>query len=363
MSLSVTSADAVVLGGGTSSGIEEKPQIRYETTDKDGVSKVTAVLSRRIHCLAVHAEAIKQSIAFPGQIVEVAGRSYGAGWVIGSVVPVITGETAIVQVEARREGITPFEWELPPGLSVSNSAGIATINYTPPGGSPIKMLQFDSHTGENRYGWKVEYLEAGKLTYGNGVTHWRTAPIYSCRVFLENRIQFHVDGESSLASLATEEAYVESLVGLGQTGNGWATQGDAESAGDAALIVWISSLKEKIAENTVFDSYDPFRFVSGIRAFDESEASVVVSQRPSRIYDGETGLPISRWFYRLNVPAVRLVADVEAYAAEFRKGLRWEIVVDLEEESATHSHVFYRLRFGGTILLAIDITAATPPEE
>jgi len=351
-----SAADPIIYGLSSTSGIEEKPQIRYESTDKDGVTKWAAVLSRKIHCLAVHASAIKQSIAFPGQIVEVDGVSYGANWKLTNCNVVPMGEAAEIQAEARREGVTPFEWELPPGVSVACADGVSTLSYTPPGGSAIPIAQWDSRTGEDRYGWRVDYVETMRLTYGNSVGSWRSVPIHSCRIYYEGIKQFDADGAASLAGMASRVERLETFASHGPSGNGWVASSEAQAAGEAYLATWIAALRATIATNVDFDTYDPFRFVSGVREIDESRATVAVASQYSVLMVGQP----QRYYYKLTVPSIRLEADVDGWVEDFKKGLRWESVIDTDEASATHLHVFYRLRYGGTILFAIDITTATP---
>jgi hypothetical protein len=343
--------DPIIFGGATPSGHEEPPQLRYETTDKSGVTEVTAVISRRIHCLATYAPAIVQSASFPGQVLTINGTSYGAGWEIGSVSQTPEGAGgAIVAFECRRTGITPFEWSMPPGLSMEAENGIASLFYRPPGGDKIEMMRWDAGTGENRYGWKVNYP---RETWGFG-----------CEVLFENARQYYISGLDAMKSVATEYGGEETKSNGGPGGLGYETSAAALAAGEAALPAFLSELEAKIAEDGAFQTrmiesgsnyyFTPPRLLVRI---DSANASVSVKS----ITTGFLNRTALYWVIR--VPAVHSYTNWPAMQAEMRRGLRWESVADMDAESATYQHIFYRLVYAGTVFFAIDVTAATPPEE
>jgi hypothetical protein len=349
--------DPIIFGGATPSGHEEPPQLRYETTDKSGVTEVTAVISRRIHCLATYAPAIVQSASFPGQVLTINGTSYGAGWEIGSVSQTPEGAGgAIVAFECRRTGITPFEWSMPPGLSMEAENGIASLFYRPPGGDKIEMMRWDAGTGENRYGWKVEYPKHP------------TMPAYGCKVSFEGATQYYLDEISALASTAVEraETIVERIGGV--SGYGWATEAEAIAAAQAAASATLANWQTEVATGlnfrTALMDYNgriSFGSIRALVSFDDT--NVQISAQTQSLGGMIVGGQTSRWFGFITAPAVRLYADFRAMVAEMRRGLRWESVADMDAESATNQHIFYRLVYAGTVFFAIDVTAATPPEE
>ena len=352
----VNTGAPVIYGLSSPGGKEAPPELRYEESDKDGIRKITAVLARKIHCLKRYAEAIKQSAAFPGQVVEVDGVVYGANWICRNVNVVPAGEAAIVQIEASREGVTPFEWELPPSISVEMAAGVATLYYSKTDGTKLAVAQWDSQTGEDRYGFRVDYFEAQKLTYANAYGDGSRISIYSMIVYYENREIMRVEGEDALASVSSR--FVDGkteIIGRLANGGTYPTQESAQAAGEAALTAWLDGLKADIAAGAKFSNYG-MRFISGLVYVDETAAAVTTVDAAA-LYggtqDGSRG-----WFYKLSVPNKKIVADVDAWKAEFAKGLYWESVTDLNSESATYRHVFYRLRYTGVIVFSYDVTVA-----
>ena len=349
----VSTGAPVIYGLSSPGGKEETPELRYEESDKDGVRKVTAVLARKIHCLKRYAEAIKQSAAFHGQVVQVDGVVYGANWICRNVNVVPAGEASIVQIESFREGITPFEWELPPGLSVEMADGVSTLFYTKTNGTKLPVAQWDSQTGEDRYGWRVDYVESQKLTYANSYGEGSRIAVHSMAAFYENREMFRVEGEDALASVSSRfiDGTTE-LVGRVSNGGAYPTEEAAQAAGEAALAGWLDGLKADIAAGAKFSNYG-IRFVSGLASIDEAAAAATaVPASGTPMWTG------SGWFYKLTVPSRKIIADVSAWKEEFNKGLRWESVTDLDSGSATYLHVFYRLRYAGVIILAYDVTVA-----
>lgn len=349
----VSTGAPVIYGLSSPGGTEETPELRYEESDKDGVRKITAVLTRKIHCLKRYAESIKQSAAFSGQIVEVNGVIYGANWICRNVNAVPAGEASIVQIESFREGVTPFEWGLPPGLSVEMEDGVASLYYWRTTGEKVLQLRWDSLTGEDRYGWRVDYLETNRLTYANAYGAGRSVPIYSVGIYYEGVKVYHVDGEDALASLSN--AFVDFTaehVGRVSNGSVYPTQESAQQAGDAALEAWVDGLLADIADGPDFTNYGT-RFQSGIVWIDETAAAATAVDASAVGASQGVG-----WVYRLTVPARRVIANVDAWKKSFAEGLKWESVVDRVETSSTHLHVFYRLVFANVVLVSIDVTAA-----
>lgn len=346
-----------IFGGAAVGGYEDDPDIRFETTDKTGIMCATAVMSRKIHCLRKHAEAIKQNASFPGQIIEIKGRNYGAGWAASDVVISNDGpEWAIVSFSARREGVTPFEFNLPPRLSCITESGSAAIWYTPTTGEPVQMAVFNSGTGENRYGWRVDYVEDSKFTYGNSTTWWKSVNLSSCKVYLENVLQFSVDAISALTNLSRPIAGNEEWI---EKWKFFDTEEAAQDAGDAALVTWLETLNEQVDERVDYDRHSTGVFLSGPRWIDVDNATATAVYKVREgVFDGITGAHISAWTYTLSVPVVRLEANIDEYLKEFSKGLHWEAQNDTLESSPTFEHLFYKLVFAGTTLLAIDVTAA-----
>ena len=349
----VSTGAPVIYGLSSPGGKEETPELRYEESDKDGVRKVTAVLARKIHCLKRYAEAIKQSAGFPGQVVEVNGVSYGANWICRNVIVVPAGEASIVHIESFRDGVTPFEWELPPGLSVEMEDGVASLYFWKTTGEKVLQSRWDSRTGEDRYGWRVEYLETNRLTYANAIGAGRSVPIYSVGIYYEGVKVFYIDGEDALASLSN--AYVDftaEYYGRVPNGGVYPTEAAAQQAGTAALEEWVDGLLASIAEGPSFSNYG-IRFTSGIVSIDETAATATAVDASAIGASPGVG-----WVYRLSVPARRVIANVDAWKKAFADGLKWESVVDRVEASATYLHVFYRLVFANIVLFSIDVTAA-----
>lgn len=340
MSLDLTAGAPVVLGGTNAAGYEETPELRYETTDKSGVRTVTAVLSRKIHCLSKHAEAIKQSAAFSGQIVSIGGKSYGAGWeVSGMSVGPAGGEWSVVQVEARREGVTPFEYELPPKLSMEMSAGVATLYYTKANGSKVQMLQWDSQTGEDRYGWKVAYKKVGTKNYAVLHVGWFSVDLFDVAVTYEGVAQFNLpfDGTrfSSPSSYIAENRVV--ITSPNET---------EENAKAAALSI----LQAELDKNTATPPMDAYGTSKYLVSFDSDGATTEYTQ---------TANNVSGWTaWKTTVPCIYAFYDISDLTSVQNRGLYWESVTDTDSGSPMHLHVFYRLRYGNTILFAIDVTSA-----
>lgn len=350
----ITAGTSVIYGGAASGGYEEKPDVRYEETDKDGVRKVTAVISRKIHCLAVHAEAIKQSAAFPGQVVSVGGISYGAGWVVNSVSVVPDGDSAVVQIEGRREGVTPFEWELPPGLSMTAENGIARLLYTPPAGSPIEMMRFDSRMGENRYGWKVVYTQNGSISAGWG--SWRgSIPVFDVSIQYEGVEQFHV--AQSPDTFAPKDFNKDSRI-LESSNKNYLTCEAAVAAGTLVLPAFIAQLQDEVRKNKLAPQLKFFPGTFSPYTSNGTGVEVYPEEATVEAVDEEAPWGYS---YKISVPCLYAVYDSAAVVDVQNRGLYWESIADTNADSPLYQHVFYRLRYAGTILLAIDITAATPP--
>lgn len=356
----VSTGAPVIYGLSSPGGTEETPELRYEESDKDGVRKVTAVLARKIHCLKRYAEAIKQSAAFPGQVVEVDGVVYGANWICRNVNVVPAGEASIVQIESFREGVTPFEWELPPGLSCEIAAGVATLYYTKTNGTKAPMAQWDSRTGENRYGWSVDYYPDFLVKHG-----WAGFPqyfqVYKCAVSLERVPQFIVDGAGALAasgmvSSTVEEyppAHLRTMSGFSGNfyGAGYDSDSDAVAAGTEALPAWIENLNAQIIAALDFDSFrGRYELTSGILEVHSGDATVEAYNRGSGFEHP--------WAYILKCPCARLTIGFESYGAAHKKGLFWESVSDNVETSETYRHVFYRLVYANVVLLSLDVTSA-----
>lgn len=338
MSLNVTSGDVVILGGTSASGYEETPTLRYEATDKSGARVVTAVLSRRIVCLAKYAETIKQSAAFPGQIVEVNGVGYGAGWEVSGVNVVPTGGGFVaIQIEARREGITPFEWELPPKLSVECEDGIAKLYYTKEGGTKVEMLRFDSQTGEDRYGWRVEYKRVGTKNYAVLHVGWNAVDLFDVTIFYENRAQFSLPFDGSRFEIPNRYE------------NGTKTVTVWNGTQEAAIAAAVAKVEAEAATNRAtppMDAYGTARYVIQVNG-----DAATATQRTNDDWFGA-------YHWEVSVPVVWAEFDVETLIEAQNRGVHWESVTDTDSGSATYQHVFYRLVYANTIILAIDITAA-----
>ena len=349
MSLDLTAGAPVVLGGTNAAGYEATPELRYETTDKSGVRTVTAVLSRKIHCLSKHAEAIKQSAAFSGQIVFIGGKSYGAGWEVSgmSVVPA-GGEWSVVRIEARREGVTPFEYELPPKLSMEMSAGVATLYYTKANGSKIQMLQWDSQTGEDRYGWKVVYTKVGTKHYAVLHVGRFSVDLFDVAVTYEGVMQFSLPFDGTRFS--TPSGYVlenRTVVNSAYYPAEKTLVQEEAGAAEAAALATLAAEASRNAASPPMDVYGTSKYLVSV---DEDNA---VTTLVSGSYYA------SAWKrYSTTVPCVYAVYDVSDLTSTQNRGLYWEMVTDTDSGSPTHLHVFYRLRYGQTILFAIDVTSA-----
>jgi len=343
--------EPILYGLLSTSGVDEDANLHYDISDKDGIQKVTAVLSRKIHCLPIYAAAIKQSASFPGQIIEINGISYGAGWSVSSLMIVPDDQASVVSIEYRRDGVTPFEWELPPGLLCVCKNGVAALKYRKPDGSLIDLTQWDSGTGEDRYGFRVEYNPDFIIKYGNLISIWGSDEINGCRVYYENRQIFNIKGLDALAGLSSFEEYNETKEGWNTNGSGWETPVEAIAAGELAANDWIVELKANIASALSIYNTNPFHIVSGIRALVSETVSVESYQNPA------SRMETTRWNYRLSVRAVRLVPNISGFLEDVKRGLHWESVVDTDSKSLTFNHIFYRMRYGGAILFSIDITS------
>lgn len=337
MSLDITSGDPVIYGATNTGGYEETPTLRYESTDKSGVRTVTAVLSRTIRCLQVNAEAIKQSAAFPGQIIEVNGTRYGAGWTVRSVniVPA-PGGMASVQIEAEREGVTPFEWELPPQLSVECENGVARIYYTKKDTTKVEMLRFDSQTGEDRYGWRVDYVPKGTKRFAVLHDGWYTVKLFDVEVYYENRRQLYLPfvGER----FASPTNYVREVFRTTRY----------EASADAAISAVVALLESKMKTNVSvnqMDAYGTTKYIVGVESENASAYTVT-----NNVFNTSS--------HNVSVPVIYAVYDVADLISYQNRGIHWESVQDTDSGSPTFQHIFYQLRYGLTVLLSIDITAA-----
>lgn len=352
----------IIYGGNEPCGYEEEPQLRFDETDKSGISEVTAVISRRINVQKKFAPEIISSASFPGQLLTINGKNYGAGWEMRNLTQSPDGaDWCIISFEHHRTGVTPFEWGMPPGLSMESANGVSSLFYRPPAAEKIEMLRWDSGTGESRYGWKVEYVNEFNLAWGTWTSYIGMVPAYMCKISLENVPQFVIPATTSVAGLAREEQYTEyyppgfDFISRAKDYLGsFATEAEAQAEAEEKLPAFVQRMESYVDENIDF-MYARTRFISTQRPIEVKPETAKITTR--QFYTLDSGL---RWGYKLSVDAVRLVVDASAYRTLYNRGLHWESVTDLSEESPTYRHVFYRLKFINTVIFSLDITSVSP---
>jgi hypothetical protein len=241
--------------------------------------------------------------------------------------------------------VTPFEIELPPGLRTVNLNGVSSLILTNAAGHDVLLMRWNSNTGQDRYGWRVEYVPTGGLRFGSWYAPF-VAHAYSVRVLYENVEQFKYaySAEVSYKSEAQTQKFV-----------GFSTRAEAQQSADRLAAIYIETLNRRIKRRST--SIQQWNW-SGARLTSDGRGTLLSIDENTLTYSIEASG--SGWALTISVDGMVGSAEVDQAAvwANQMKGLHWEAVTDNDSGSSTYGHLFYRMVVCGMMLFAIDVTAA-----